>query len=415
MGKLVRRHWQGDPAAGGPRLARVSFDYDAFVPDLIRKAEWSFTTGTMAELDKATRAVGAMEAVVGGTMAESVSRVLLRAESIASSRIEGLSVGNRRLAEALFDPSLGDETARSVLANVRAMEEGLREAEGAPLSVALLCRLHGLLLEGAEARLKPGQLRDNVVWVGGGLPNPRDAEYIPTPHDLVAEMMDDLVAFCGRDDVPPVAQAAIAHAQFETIHPFFDGNGRIGRCLIHMVMHQRGLVGRLVPPVSQILAASGRAYVGGLVAYREGRVDEWCETFADGVATACERTGALAAVFGELRQKWYGQVPAERSDATIYALMDLLPVSPVIDIDRASRMLGRARSAVTPAMERLEAASILTPLKAGARRGRVWGAREVFGVLDSFEWTLARPSGPEGPRRPSPRPPSRDRFSFGKR
>lgn len=412
MSRLIRQRWKGDPGAGGPRRARVGFDYEAFVPDLISKAEWSFNTATMAEVDAATRAVGAMTAAVGGTMAESVSRVLLRAESIASSRIEGLSVGNRRLAEALFDPSLGDATARSVLANVHAMEEGLRQADEAPLSVAQLRRLHGLLLEGADARFKPGDLRDDVVWVGGRLPNPRDAEYIPPPYEFVTGLMEDLAVFCGRDDVPPLAQAAIAHAQFETIHPFFDGNGRVGRCLIHMVMRKRGLVENLVPPVSQILAANGRAYVGGLVGYRGGKVAEWCETFAAAVQTACERTGALASVFEELRQKWRSQVALARSDATVYSVIDLLPTSPVIDIGRASATLGRVRSAVTPAIESLEAGGVLTPLKAGARRGRVWAAREVFGVLDSFEWTLATPTGPAEPQRSRPRRPSKVSFDF---
>jgi Fic family protein len=382
----------------------MSFSYDAFVPDTIARAEWSFSTPTIALLDEATRAVTKLDVTVGGAMVESVSRLLLRAESIASSRIEGLVVGNRRLAEALFDPSLGNNTARSVLANVRAMETGLEEAAHGPITVELLCHLHGMLLAEAPKEDYPGQLRPGPVWLGGRLPNPMDADYIAPPSAMVPDLMADLVAFCQREDMPALAQAAIAHAQFETIHPFADGNGRAGRCLIHMVMQRRGLVDRLAPPVSQILAANGKSYIGGLVSYREGKADDWCEAFAGAVSTACERTTGLAEVFQQLRREWEEKIAPERRDAAVYLLLDQLPSTPVIDVDRAASLLGRARSAVSPAIEKLEAAGILSPTREGARRGRVWAARDVFAVLDGFEWTLATPSQPDAPRQPSPRP-----------
>ena len=171
MPHFRRQHWKGSPTAQGSRRARMSFDYEAFVPDPIARADWSFTTGTMAELELAARVVAMLEGRVGGAMVEALSRVLLRAESIASSRIEGLSIGNRRLAEALFNPSAGDPTAQSVLANVRAMEEGLADAVGAPPSVATLCRLNAVLLRDESPRLHPGELRSEPVWLGGNLPN----------------------------------------------------------------------------------------------------------------------------------------------------------------------------------------------------------------------------------------------------
>src|SRR5512143_3269707 len=116
--------------------------------------------------------------------------------------------------------------------------------------------------------------------------------------------MSDLVAFMNRTDLPPVVQAAIAHAQFETIHPFADGNGRVGRALIHVVLRRRRLAPRYVPPVSLVLAADGKRYIGGLTAFREGRVDEWCALFAESVSLAARKAAELAQRLADLQEKW---------------------------------------------------------------------------------------------------------------
>lgn len=110
--------------------------------------------------------------------------------------------------------------------------------------------------------MRPGQLRNEPVWVGGRLPNPLDMEFGAPPLALVPDLLDDRIVFCSRDEVPVLAQAAIAHAQFETIHPFADGNGRVGQCLIHMVMRQRRMAEHRVAPVNQVLAANGQTYIG---------------------------------------------------------------------------------------------------------------------------------------------------------
>src|SRR6202023_1686779 len=110
-------------------------------------------------------------------------------------------------------------------------------------------------LFGAFGDATAGKVRDRQNWIGGASSGPRDAEFIPPPPELVPELLDDLSRFMARDDLPPVAQAAVAHAQFETIHPFADGNGRVGRCLISVVFRRRGLGQRLIPPVSLVLAA----------------------------------------------------------------------------------------------------------------------------------------------------------------
>src|SRR5256885_6610546 len=116
--------------------------------------------------------------------------------------------------------------------------------------------------------------------------------------------MRDLVAFLNRDDVPAIAQAAIAHAQFETIHPFVDGNGRVGRCLIHTVLTRRRLASRILVPVSLVLAAYGDHYIQGLVDFREGRVDEWCGTFASAARLAIDGTARFEKELATMITRW---------------------------------------------------------------------------------------------------------------
>jgi Fic family protein len=125
-----------------------------------------------------------------------------------------------------------------------------------------------------------GRLRRRQNWIGRPGSTPVNADFVPPRDKQVRPLLKDLCAFIEREDVPILAQAAIAHAQFETIHPFGDGNGRVGRCLIHVVLRRRELAPRYVPPISLILAARVKQYVGGLILYREGQTNEWTRFFA---------------------------------------------------------------------------------------------------------------------------------------
>jgi len=156
-------------------------------------------------------------------------------KSVASSQIEGLRITQRRLAEALFAPDLGDVTARSVINNITAMEAAvnLGSAER-PITMMDIQAIHQTLLNTPEDVAIAGVVRTTQNWIGGRTTSPLGAQFIPPPPEEIAPLLDDLCVFINRDDLPAVAQAAITHAQFETIHPFADGNGRVGRCLIHV-------------------------------------------------------------------------------------------------------------------------------------------------------------------------------------
>jgi Fic family protein len=189
---------------------------------------------------------------------EALARTLLRAESVASSRIEGLEVGPRRLLRAEAARDLGDApsdvTAVEVLGNVDAMGFAVgRVGVGDVLTKELLLDVHRRLLDGTRFAEYDGKMRAQQNWIGGSGYNPCAAAFVPPPPEDVPSLIDDLVAFANDDSLPAVAQAGIAHAQFETIHPFVDGNGRAGRALIHMVLRRRGLAGRVLLTIALYL------------------------------------------------------------------------------------------------------------------------------------------------------------------
>jgi Fic family protein len=249
------------------------------------------TAAAATDAEKAIRELNA-RANVGGL--EAIGPLLLRSEAVASSRIEGYRVSTLNLAKALVDPRAARGSARTVAANVSAMEEAIARADDpSPIRVGDIEAIHRMLMA-PDPRATPGRLREVQNWLGGRLDSPLGAEFVPPSEDQLVSLLEDLAAFLERDDLPPVAQAAIAHAQFETIHPFIDGNGRVGRCLIHVVLRRRGVAPRFVPPVSIVMAARPTSYVAGLIDFREGRIAAWVESFANACHEAADHAATLA-------------------------------------------------------------------------------------------------------------------------
>ena len=239
MASLEERRWAGDPA-GLTRRDRRPCTYAVYRPDRLAGRRFVLDGDVAADVGDAEAALlklDASAAALAGT--EALARLLLRAESVASSRIEGLEVGGRRLLRADAARQLGeasrDVTALEVLGNIDAMVWGVDTVEpGGPITVDTLLEAHRRLLAGTRLENHAGRLRTLQNWIGGSTYNPCSAEFVPPPPEAVAGLMGDLLAFCNDDALPALAQAAIAHAQFETIHPVVDGNGRTGRVLIHL-------------------------------------------------------------------------------------------------------------------------------------------------------------------------------------
>jgi Fic family protein len=319
---------------------------------------------------------------------EALARQLLRAESVASSRIEGLVLSHRRLAKAAFSREVRDLTAQSVLANIAALERAVALAtEVDELRREHVIELHRLLFEGTRDEHLGGLVREEQNWIGGAASSPRNAEFIPPPSELVGELLDDLCGFSNREDVPAVIQAAIAHAQFETIHPFHDGNGRVGRALILVVLRRRGVAPRYLPPVSLALAGEAHRYVTGLTSWRNGDEEDWYTVFTDAVYRASVGARAFAGHVDELRRQWRELAENPRRRSGPRRLIELLPSQPIVNVKTVTEALGGSDEQARLAILRLERAGVLRQTAVG-RRNRAWECVGLFDLLDTFEREL---------------------------
>ena len=235
-----------------------------------------------------------------------------------------------------------------------------------------------------------GRIREEPSWIGGV--DPSTAEYVGPPAEEVPRLLDDLCEFMDRDDISPVAQAAIAHAQFETIHPFGDGNGRVGRCLIQVLFRRRGLSPRLLSPISIVLGSNKDAYISGLESFRTGAIDDWVRYFADATEVAALHSRELAEEVEAIQGDWRALLRPVRADSAALALIDLLPRYPIVSAAVAEGEIGRSRRATITGLERLADAWVLTRHR-NQKKGDSWEAKDLFALLDEFERRIMdRPS-----------------------
>ncbi|MFN2544600.1 MAG: Fic family protein, partial [Actinomycetota bacterium] len=323
------------------------------------------------------------------------------------SYIEGLQVGGRRLlraeaARAMEIPA-DDVTADEVLGNIDAMTWAVKSlTAGSGVTVDGILGFHRRLFEGTRLEAQAGKVRENQNWIGGSDHNPCSAAFVPPPHDRVRPLLGDLSSFCNGEELPAVAQAAIAHAQFETIHPFADGNGRTGRALIHVILRRRGLAPRVLPPVSLVLATRARDYVSGLSATRymgsadskeatEG-LNQWIGTFA----AACQRAVDDALEFEQriraIQEQWREAMGPVRRNSAIDLLIQKLPGAPFVTVKSAAQLVGRSFERTNEAIGKLQKVGVLKPLTVG-RRNRAFEAKKIIEAFTDLERRLASPGG----------------------
>jgi Fic family protein len=419
MSELLNRHWQSELAGNGvSRRDRRSCDFQAFLPDPLVNRRFVLDGDVAADVADTEAAITRLNAEATALLdTEALARILLRAESVASSRIEGLEIGARRLlrAEAIrsMHEQSTDVTASEVLGNIDAMLYGIeRVGVKDEITVDVLLEIHRRLLLGTRLESHAGSFRHVQNWIGGSDHNPCFADYVPPPPEFVPDLMDDLCAFCNTDDLPAVVQAAIAHAQFETIHPFIDGNGRTGRAIIHLVLRRRGLTPHVLPPVSLVLATLARDYVNGLTASRyvgspsspeaSTAINTWTAIFAG----ACTRSIADASTFESravtLEEQWRERLGRIRANSATDRLLHRLPGAPVLTAESAATLIGRTFKPANDAIQRLVQADILQQITIG-RRNRAYEAPEIIEAFTDLERQLA---SPEGDTRTSP--PSRN-------
>jgi Fic family protein len=254
-------------------------------------------------------------------------------------------------------------------------------AMSSDLSTDAILMMHDALMRPHDPEIA-GRWRLEQVWIGGGHLGPHHALFVPPQPSRVREAMQDLVAFMDRDDIPVMVQTAIAHAQFETIHPFVDGNGRTGRALIHSLLRAKGLTRNVTIPVSAGLLTDVDAYFAALNSYRSGDPQAIITRLVDASFTAVTNGRVLVQELRDIRTSWLDRINARRG-ANAWRIADLLLAQPVLNATTIAAALNIAPNNVYAPIETLLAAGIVTPGK-GKRRGQIWRSPEVLAALDAF-------------------------------
>jgi Fic family protein len=348
--------------------------------------------GQLAELHASAQTELARLAVAG-TMVPSTDWFLygfVRKEAVITSQIEGTQATLRDVLtyEATHKaerPEDVEEVCNYVDALAYARKQ-LADSKGLPLSTRLLCEAHKRLMKGTRgADKQPGRVRKSQNWIGGSRPG--NARFVPPPPEDVPEALAALERWLHRDDpLPPLVRAGLAHVQFETIHPFLDGNGRIGRLLVALLVEHWGLLDQPLLYLSLALRGRQQEYYARLSAVRtDGDWEGWTAFFlecvreaaADGVRVAQE----LYALIGRDRERLIGH---ERATVAAIELLDRLPKHPVLTVPRAAEVLRVTAPPARKAIEVLESLGILRETT-GKQRDRVYAYHEYLRILTGNE------------------------------
>ncbi|MHA3685426.1 Fic family protein [Leucobacter sp. HY1908] len=344
---------------------------------LIAELDVRLDAETLAAADDASVELARFDSEMGAVTAPFAS-VLLRTESASSSEVEKLTSSAKQIALAELDAAKSGN-ARLVVANVRAMTAALELSENIN-EKAIIAMQHALLFESAPEYT--GKFREEPVWIGGGSISPHAAVFVPPHNDRVSGLMADLVRFCARTDVPVLAHAALAHAQFETIHPFPDGNGRTGRALLHSMLRHGGLTRNVTVPVSAGLLSDTDRYFRALTSYREGDPSPIILAFVDAVFAGIANGRTLVEELQGIAADWADTAPARRGSTGV-AIRELLLRQPVITAQIVANELHVSVVSATTAIERLVNAGILVQTNS-YKRNRIWHTPEVLSALDRF-------------------------------
>lgn len=376
-----RQAWAPPAGTGYTRRERGGTYFSA-IPAELARVELRLPGPLAADAEEAAAALARFDASAEHTLGATTA-VLLRSESSSSSQIEQITAGARAIAEAELTGS-GSENAVGVVDNMRAMTDAVLAGGLTADGIAAVQRT---LLERHAPRLVGW--REEPVWVGGRGSTPVTADFVAPHHSRVRAAIDDLVAFAARDDLPVLPQVAVAHAQFETIHPFADGNGRTGRALVHLMLRTKGLVTTATVPISGGLLVAKDRYFDALQAYRAGDAGPIVEQFSRAALRAVHQGGELLDRMTELRRDWQARVRA-RSDSTAWKILDLLPAHPVLDAGTIARLTGVHANGVRRAAAPLEAAGILHGRQHHRSHRLLYRAPEVLELLDEYAAAVGR-------------------------
>ncbi|MDE0547444.1 Fic family protein [Microbacterium sp. C7(2022)] len=421
MASYVERLWAPEEHGQLSRRDREPGRFRAYIPDELGRG--------LPHLGDEARAAAEDALAVLARADERISRsgaylnhLLIRSESISSSWIEGNRVTPKRLAIAEVLEQ-GPQVALDVIGNVRATEQAIATLADRTrlITSADIERLQHVI----EPTLEPG-LRTEQNWVGGTGWSPLRAEFVPPPESEVPRLVADLAAFLSETTGNPVVRAAIAHAQFEAIHPFIDGNGRTGRALIHTVLRRADALRNVLIPISTVFAGDTDTYIAGLTAYRADppRLDEWVIGFARATELASSNAVRLADEVAALDQQSLDDLVAHRRaheltpavprrDAVVLRILAALATEPVLTIESVARNHGVSTTAAHRALNELADAGILGRTK--DQRGRLicWTADRHLALVALTERSNRVGAGDTANRAPRAGPPRPEKGRIG--
>lgn len=399
MGRWMTQHWIPADGSGLPKRARRGGSYQAYVPELLT-AELKPTPEiiqTAARVERKLLNLNQSTNVIG---LEAIARFLLRSEAISSSKIEGIAPSADKVAlaelaqtEAVVGFGRNAELVANNVTMLRKAQVELSTKDS--ITVADLCSLQESLLDSP----KLSGIRTTQNWIGGSNYHPIDAEFVPPPANLVPELMADLCEYTSGAFHGPLIQAALVHAQFETIHPFSDGNGRVGRALIHTVLTRRGIERSPMLPISMILGTWSDRYIEALTSYRNEDPLAWVAFFLEVTEEAAALADRISTDIEELRADWneaffthraaQGITRAPRSDSAEMLILSQLPEYPVLTIASAAKFFGISLSAAERALSSLAATAILHTKSVSASGTRGYVANDVIELINLAERRLA--------------------------
>lgn len=378
---LVKCVWEGGQiAAIGPAataLAHRGATYRASVPPLIAQLTPTVSRETDNLAREAEHELARFDEDCGHRLA-AYGPILLRSEAASSSQIENLTASARQV----FTAELGGKGARNaseIVANTRAMITALELSEN--LDTASIREMHQVLMEG-QPRHTPGEYRTEPVWIGSSASSPIGAEYVAPPAEQVSELMTDLAVYCGRRDIPALVHLATAHAQFETIHPFSDGNGRTGRALAQAMLRRSRVTRAVAVPVSAGLLTDITGYHAALTSFRAGDIDAIVHQFAAAALRAVPNGRALVNELETIRERW-AELAKPRPGSAKQLLLEYVLERPAFTAEMAADALGVAKSNIYRYLKGLRDDGVLA-YKVEHNGPAVWRAPEVLSAIDEF-------------------------------
>ncbi|PZE57256.1 Fic family protein [Curtobacterium sp. MCPF17_001] len=379
--RTATRPWRS--SGRPPRADRMVRSVRCSLPPRIAHRTWTAPPTTADFVSRVTERLTELDRRLGDRTA-TFDLLLARTEAVSSSRIEDEHATLDDYARALVGIR-ANGSATAMVGATAALRAMIDDAGRGGITERSVLDAHAVLMrddpvDGPVA----GRWRQVQNWIGGGA-SPRDAAYVPPPADDVAEAMDDLFAFLSRDELDPIVQAAIAHAQFESIHPFIDGNGRIGRALVNAVLRRRGLTSSLVVPVAAALVADRAGYFAELVRYRNGHVDGVVTLVAAAIGTVCDEVEYAALRLDEIEHDRAAVHSTSCGPRVTHdsAVLRVLLADPVLTEAAISAALPPDLPWTDAVIDDLVDAGVLRPVTE-RRRGRAWVASDVLAELDAL-------------------------------